>query len=298
MSPTVSVIIPAYNHEKYIAHAMESVIAQTYNNIELVIADDRSTDGTVPTIESYADKCKQRFGNFIFIKKERNLSVADSLNQLIERVTGDIVMPLASDDMLKPRTIETLLKVMTANPDVDVLGVDCDLIDKNGVRIFWGRNRISVYDEDKASYKSFADFMMKVRPDVDFFSNRYGRYETLLMGNYITAHMYRTSAIKEVFPLERGILEDWHIMLQLSKKHKFKYIDETLYSYRWYDGNAIKNHVKMTRLSFDIVRKEKSYCRQHGLLNLYYKCLMIFFKRHVDAVVRKMVYPLLPGGAA
>jgi alpha-1,3-rhamnosyltransferase len=113
--PLVSIVIPAYNHEQYIEQAVRSVLEQTYPNIELVVVDDGSTDGTWDRIVALHAKEGGRFS--IFTKP--NAGPAATLNYAIARTRGAYIGGVASDDYFLPRKIEIQMDVMLrASPSV------------------------------------------------------------------------------------------------------------------------------------------------------------------------------------
>lgn len=103
-SGKVSIIIPAYNVEKYIFRAIESSIKQTYKNIEIIIVDDGSTDQTLKVIKKYADIDER----VIYIH-QTNKGVAIARNEGMKSSTGEFVIFLDSDDWLEPNAVERLV---------------------------------------------------------------------------------------------------------------------------------------------------------------------------------------------
>lgn len=104
----VSIIMPAYNAEKYIEEAVGSVIAQTYSNWELFIIDDCSSDNT-PEI---AKKLSEKDSRIIFLQNEENVNVAKTRNKGFECCSGDYVALLDSDDIWLPEKLEKQLEKM------------------------------------------------------------------------------------------------------------------------------------------------------------------------------------------
>ena len=104
MEKLVSVIIPAYNHEKYIGDAINSVLNQTYKNIELIVEDDLSTDNTVKEIKKIKDKRLKT----IFSKK--NKGPVRTMNHLLSMCKGDYIAILGSDDIWYPEKLEKQLE--------------------------------------------------------------------------------------------------------------------------------------------------------------------------------------------
>ena len=107
----VSIITPAYNSSKYISEAIESVIAQTYKNWEMIIVDDASQDGTYEILNNYANKDKRIKTIFL----EKNYGAAYARNRAIEYAQGRYVAFLDSDDLWKKEKLEKQLIFMKQN---------------------------------------------------------------------------------------------------------------------------------------------------------------------------------------
>lgn len=101
----VGIIIPAYNVEKYIYRAMESCINQTYKNIEIVVVDDGSSDGTYDVVKSYCDQDSR-----IKLYRQENGGVSSARNRALDMCTSDYVLFLDSDDWLELNTVEKLVE--------------------------------------------------------------------------------------------------------------------------------------------------------------------------------------------
>lgn len=238
----VSVIIPAYNHENFIQETIKSIINQTYQNIELIILDDGSKDSTWAKINEMKDECEKRFSRIIFETKE-NEGTCKTLNKLINLAEGEYIYLIASDDIAKPHAIEKEVNFLQNNTDYSLVVGDNEIIDKNNKRCNWNKKQEITPD---GKFKTFAQFLQRNKP-FKFTSNDFGTYKTLYTGNYIPNGYLIRKSIFEITGLftPEAPLEDWYLMLQISKYSKMKYIDEILFSYRWYDGNTIKNKEKM-----------------------------------------------------
>ncbi|MDI1300844.1 MAG: glycosyltransferase family 2 protein [bacterium] len=99
--PLVSVCIPVYGHEDYVKECIESVINQTYRNIELIIIDDGSPDGSKQKIEELLPQCKSRFNRFEF-RSRPNKGLCNTLNEALDWCRGDFFCAIASDDVWLP----------------------------------------------------------------------------------------------------------------------------------------------------------------------------------------------------
>ena len=135
----VSIVIPSYNVEKYIERGILSCLQQTYQNIEVIIVDDGSTDQTTDIIEKYAILDRR-----IKLIRKRNGGVSSARNVGLKNISGDYVIFLDSDDWLEINAIEKLLLLQKEYPDSFIL-TDLFIVyhDKNGKekRVFRGKGR-------------------------------------------------------------------------------------------------------------------------------------------------------------
>lgn len=119
-SPIVSIVIPCFNHAAYLSEAIKSVIDQTYQNIELIVLDDGSTDGTPEVLRKIE-------GNF-FWESHQNMGQALTLNKGWRIAKGSILAYLSADDVLYPDAVERCVKVLLDNPRAALCYPDFDLI--------------------------------------------------------------------------------------------------------------------------------------------------------------------------
>ncbi|QXE20237.1 glycosyltransferase [Clostridium sp. 001] len=126
--PLVSVCIPVYNGEKYIKYTIDSVINQTYKNLEIIICDNCSTDDTVKIVESYNDKRIKLYNN------ESNIGYTNNVNKCAELSNGKYIKYVYADDTIDKNCIQEMVTVMEKNPDVTLCGVNfCHINEKNEV---------------------------------------------------------------------------------------------------------------------------------------------------------------------
>ena len=109
----ISVVIPLYNKEKQIAHTLQSVFNQTFQNFEVVIVDDGSTDGSVAEVEKFCD-------SRIRLIRQKNAGVAAARNRGIEEAKGDLIAFLDADDEWKPEYLATQYHLSQKYPDCNV----------------------------------------------------------------------------------------------------------------------------------------------------------------------------------
>ena len=112
----ISVILAAHNDEKYIKEAIDSVLAQTHSELELIIIDDGSTDRTPKIIESYCDD------RILFLKNERNMGLPYSLNRGMEIAKGKYIARMDGDDICFPKRLEKQLEYMESHSEIVLCG--------------------------------------------------------------------------------------------------------------------------------------------------------------------------------
>jgi glycosyltransferase involved in cell wall biosynthesis len=115
MAPTVSVIIPSYEHASFVGEAIESVLSQSWHDLELLVTDDASQDGTVDVIREFKDV---RLGFEVF---DRNRGASAAINAALRRAQGEFVCFLGSDDRFLPGKVELQVGFMRANPRIAAL---------------------------------------------------------------------------------------------------------------------------------------------------------------------------------
>ena len=113
--PKVSIGLITYNHEKFIAECIESTLAQTYPNFEIIIADDCSTDRTYEIAVEYAKKYPDIIKQVL--RPTHNLGMAKNANQLLSALKADYVALFAGDDIMHPQKIEKQMALLLANSD-------------------------------------------------------------------------------------------------------------------------------------------------------------------------------------
>lgn len=104
MGPLVSILIPVYNTENYLAYCLDSIINQTYNNLQVIIVDDGSIDNSLTIAKKYANKYP-----FIEVYHQKNSGVATTRNRLLTYIKGDYTLFIDSDDWIEHDTIEFLV---------------------------------------------------------------------------------------------------------------------------------------------------------------------------------------------
>src|SRR5512136_332728 len=126
--PTVSIITPSFNQAHFIEETIRSVLAQDYPNLEYIIVDGGSTDGSVEIIQKYA-------GHLAWWVSEKDRGHADALNKGFAHASGDVLAWLNSDDTYFPRAVAEAAGYLVDHPEVGMVYGDANLIDDAGQTI-------------------------------------------------------------------------------------------------------------------------------------------------------------------
>lgn len=222
----VSVIIPIYNGELYIGQAIESVIAQTYKDVELIVVDDGSNDNTEKVVKKYGD-IKYIYQNNSGPSAARNRGMAAS--------EGEYIAFLDSDDLYKENKLEAQINAFEKNMDVDIVYNDCISVDKD-------LNYINTL-RSEGVYENKEDFlcMLLFRQIIPIPPSIMLRRRCFEEG-YLYNEEYKHS-------------EDYEYTIRLAQRYRFKYIPEPLYIYRRHGGNLTNAHSTQQEREIHVLRE-------------------------------------------
>lgn len=127
-SALVSVVLPCFDAERFLPEALDSLLGQTHEELEILALDDGSTDGTPAILESYA----RRDARVRFLRDAVNRGLIATLNRGIAAAHADYVARMDSDDVAGPQRIARQLAVLEHRPEIDVVGTGIELIDEGG----------------------------------------------------------------------------------------------------------------------------------------------------------------------
>ena len=132
--PLVSVIMPVYNGEKYLAEAIDSILVQTFTDFELLIVDDGSQDNSAEIIRSYV----KRDSRIRFFQQEQNEGSANARNRGIANAKGEFIAAMDCDDVSLPERLQKQVDFLESHPEIGALGTR-----GRGVRSRYGEHTIS-----------------------------------------------------------------------------------------------------------------------------------------------------------
>jgi glycosyltransferase involved in cell wall biosynthesis len=238
----VSVIAMTMNHERYAGQALESIAAQTFTDVELVITDDGSID-TTPTIVT--DWLERTGRQATFIAHRENHGLCPTLVEAMAHTSSEFLAVVALDDVWRPDRLARAIETFDAGGDeVALVYSDCDVIDE------YGAVQLPSY---LSSYTPFTG-PENPPPAGDVFAK-------MVRSNFIAAvtATSRRSVVEAVGGYDKDLtLEDWAMWLMLSANHRVAYIDAVLGSYRILDTGYWRQMVRhggVRQCQFDSLAK-------------------------------------------
>ena len=198
-----SVIVPVYNVESYLRKCLDSIIAQTYKNIEIIISDNKSTDNTVSVVNEFKDN------RISFYKNDSNIGLARNWNKCLEKCKGEYIHFICADDTLSPECIEEKVKVMNSDKDIVMVINTMNMYNEEKKLVMKRKiyNRDTIIDGYKFAKKSL------------YRGNIYGGPSNVL---------FRKDSLEKsgVFPTNTYYTTDWEFTLRLSPLGKIAYLEK------------------------------------------------------------------------
>lgn len=217
--PLVSVVITTYNYAQYLPTAVESVLNQTYKNLEIIIVNDGSTDNTDEVIAPYL---KEKRIKYI---KQKNAGQASAKNCGIKNSTGEIIAFLDADDFWRKDKLEKQMPLFLKDPAIGVVYADLNFIGSDGEAL----------DIERPP---------RFRGDI---------LQELFLDNFIG---FSTTVVKKECFDKAGTFDenlpmaiDWHLWLRIACHYQFNYVDEPLLFYRCGHANMSRNTEKRFKCS-------------------------------------------------
>lgn len=211
--PLVSVVIAAYNAEAFISDTLQSILAQTYRNFEVIIVDDGSIDRTAEIVRSFI-----QLDDRIHLIQQSNSGVAASRNRAIQQSTGKYIAPIDADDIWYPERLEKHVRCLEAS-DSSV-----------GLVYSW-----SIYLNEAGSVKGYSPFGQLGAVEGNVLA-------VLVFYNFLdnaSTAMFRRGCIDTVgvYNTELKTCEDWDLYLRIAEQYRFAIVPEYLIGYRQYSGS-------------------------------------------------------------
>ncbi len=255
MLNNVSILLPVYNAEKYLTSSIESILNQTYQNFEFIIADDCSNDNSVSIIKSYAQKDKR----ITVLLNEKNLGIAANRNKLFSHISinSEYIALFDADDICLQNRLISQINFLKSNPDIDVVGSSLIVINEFSQKI--GLRKYP------SSHKSIKKSIMRFNPIAN------------------PSVMLRTSVMENIgyYNTSYKVCEDYDYWLRTLKHHKMANLVDPLVYYRISPTQSKQKYIKETVLnSLNIQRKylmDKEYFSIRNLVFHLIKYLVLLF---------------------
>ena len=216
----VSVLIPAYNHQAYVAQTLDSILNDNFKDKEIVIINDGSTDDTDDVIRKWINKNKNKIS--IIYKSRENRGLPKTLNELLRLSSGSYLVALSSDDYLLDGGIEKRYLYLVSHPDKYAVFADCIVVDNESRKthdsgLFELRNadKKRLFSDEGIKKEFISNFVvpgpvLMVRRD---FYNQFGNFN------------------------EEMYMEDYDLYLRFASKSLIGFLDEKVSAYRLHDAN-------------------------------------------------------------
>jgi glycosyltransferase involved in cell wall biosynthesis len=216
----VSVIVPCFNHARFLHEALNSILGQTYNDIELIIVDDCSTDNSWQIIEKFIGRDSRVKG----LRHEHNKGLSTSRNDGLRIANGDFIGFCDSDDVWEPDKLKIQVDFLQKHPDYGIIYSDSTIIDESGA----------------PTGKCFSDlFPLPTSPSGWLFPE-------LVRRNFINI---QSVVMRKECMLRAGLfdediewIQDWWYWVQLCRDYRFGYCDIPLGRYRMHSGSTSLLH--------------------------------------------------------
>lgn len=262
--PKVTIVIPTYNGQKYVAETINSCLKQTYENISIIVINDNSTDGTSDVLEAFT-------GSVRVISNKFNQGLPRNINRVMLVDNSDFFIYLGHDDLLPEQHVE----IMVSEFDPATAAVHCNsmIIDADGVRYDFAR-------DNTVQFEKTSQLVYQLSLD-NFIS--------------VIGMMHRTSCFKEISGWDEGydLYGEWLYYIRLASQGEIKYTDKTSAFYRVHETNITKSlHQDKSRIN--ALHQYKNRCRKLAksnsdfnvvqLLN-YWRCYFVSYLRHVVSLM-------------
>ena len=222
----VTVVMPVYNGERFVAAAIESVLAQTYQAFELVIVNDGSPDGSAKQIDHFLPHPKIRY------VEQDNQGVAGARNAGIAKGAGNLIALIDQDDVWLPEKLKRQTSYLAAHPNVGLLHSRVECIDGRG-KSRPCTNAIWVYPFEGMCASQ------------------------LLLGNGIAplTVVFRRACVDDVGVFDPCFApaDDWELWIRIARRYPVGFLDEVTARYRFHDQNISQDQIKMQHVVLKII---------------------------------------------
>ncbi len=254
----ISIVMPVYNGERYLAGAIRSILEQTYRDFELIIVNDASTDGSLKIAEEFS----ARDSRIRVYTNEQNQKLPRSLNIGFSHCTGELYTWTSDDNLLLPTFCEEMHRAFIEHPEADVVFARMNNMYENG-RVFGT-------------------------------TQEPGELNNIYIRNIVAAcFMYRSKVQEELggYDETKFLVEDYDFWLRAYERFQFYYLPEILYSYRYHESSLTSRRWKDIKLRSALLLEEiegrttdpRALEKIQTGLSRYYQALSHYYFQQVRA---------------
>jgi glycosyltransferase involved in cell wall biosynthesis len=222
--PHVSVVIPLYNHEQFIAEAVESVLTQTVTDLELIVVDDGSTDNSLDIVQGFTDRRLK-------VLSQSNQGAHAAINRGLREATGTYLAILNSDDMYLPTRLEKLTSILETDPQIGLAASYIEVVDKDGKPL-----------GIKHSYRDLEPWLLE-KPERSFRAGL-DPEEALLTENFLATtsnYVFSRKWYERIGEFRKlKYAHDWDFALRVTHHARLALHPEPLMKYRVHTTNTIR----------------------------------------------------------
>jgi glycosyltransferase involved in cell wall biosynthesis len=231
--PTLSVIVPNYNHSKYLPQSVRAIMSQSVPATEVIIVDDCSTDNSMEVIQELANQ----YPTLKFVRNERNQGVSLTVNRGFELARGDYVLSSGADDLVEQGLFEKSLQILARHPQAALSATICRFEDTGTGAVYY----LGADTASQACYISPDEMAARLR------SNK------LLL--FTSTMIFRRAAMKEAgfFHPDLRWHSDWFAFIAAGFRHGICFVPEVLGVFRVMPGGYSKKGMRQRQSQMEVL---------------------------------------------
>jgi len=223
--PLVSILVPSHNGARYLQESLDSILAQSYPNIEIILLDDASTDETPSIAAAYA-------GRIVYVRQSENLGIYDNVNTGIARARGDLIATYHADDIYLPTMVAAQVAHLEAHPEIGAVFCADIFVDADGVEYDRLELPPEVRGERALDYATVLNTLLS-------YKNRFLVCPTAMVRAAVhrDVGVYRQDRYRNTADLE--------MWLRIARRHPIAVLESHLMKYRHFHGNSSQRYHRL-----------------------------------------------------
>lgn len=222
--PTVTIVTPSWNSVEFIERTIRSIVSQTYKNIEFIVVDGGSTDGTLDVLKRHTDEIS-------WWVSEKDNGMYHAINKGLARASGEIVAYLNSDDIYYPETISQVVSIFSECPEADLIYGDLDFIDAKDSILYKQK-----YPNFSAKHFANANYSMIGQP----------------------ASFWRSSLLKKIGGFDESfkMAADFDFFVRAGSAGKILRVDRTFAAFRVHEKSLTSRQLQLNFSEIELMREK------------------------------------------